>query len=87
MGKKNSIHIRFNATVNFIKNALTQVHKVISNGGKLLVVSTKKQASEQICDLAKETGQYYVNYRWLGGIQTGTPYKTQSRLKNRGSII
>ena len=70
-GEKNSIHIiDLTQTVNFIKNALTQVHKVISNGGKLLVVSTKKQASEQICDLAKETGQYYVNYRWLGGMLT-----------------
>ena len=37
---------------------------------KLLVVSTKKQASEQISDLAKETGQYFVNYRWLGGMLT-----------------
>ena len=39
-------------------------------GGKLLVVSTKKQASEQISELAKDTGQYYVNYRWLGGMLT-----------------
>ena len=37
---------------------------------KLLVVSTKKQASEQVSELAKETGQYYVNYRWLGGMLT-----------------
>jgi small subunit ribosomal protein S2 len=35
-----------------------------------LVVSTKKQASEQISDLATETGQYFVNYRWLGGMLT-----------------
>tara|TARA_B100000963_G_C22622457_1_gene670662 strand:+ start:325 stop:1068 length:744 start_codon:yes stop_codon:yes gene_type:complete len=70
-GEKNSIHIiDLTQTVDFIKNALMQVHKVISNGGKLLLVSTKKQASEQISDLAKETGQYYVNYRWLGGMLT-----------------
>ena len=70
-GEKNSIHIiDLTQTVDFIKNALMQVHKVISNGGKLLVVSTKKQASEQVSDLAKETGQYYVNYRWLGGMLT-----------------
>ena len=43
---------------------------MISSGGKLLLVSTKKQASEQISDLAKETGQYLVNYRWLGGMLT-----------------
>ena len=70
-GEKNSIHIiDLTQTVDFIKNALVQVHKVVANGGKLLVVSTKKQASEQISDLAKETGQYYVNYRWLGGMLT-----------------
>jgi len=70
-GEKNSIHIiDLTQTVEFIKNALGQVHKVISNGGKILVVSTKKQASEQISELAKETGQFYVNYRWLGGMLT-----------------
>ena len=70
-GEKNSIHIiDLTQTVEFIKSALSEVHKIISSGGKLLVVSTKKQASEQISDLAKETGQYYVNYRWLGGMLT-----------------
>ena len=70
-GEKNSIHIiDLTQTVDFIKNALVQVHKVIASGGKLLVVSTKKQASEQISTLAKETGQYFVNYRWLGGMLT-----------------
>ena len=70
-GEKNSIHIiDLTQTVDFLKNALVQVHKVISSGGKLLVVSTKKQASEQVSELAKETGQYFVNYRWLGGMLT-----------------
>ena len=70
-GEKNSIHIiDLTQTVEFIKNALVKVHKVIASGGKLLVVSTKKQASEQISDLAKETEQYFVNYRWLGGMLT-----------------
>jgi small subunit ribosomal protein S2 len=70
-GEKNSIHIiDLTQTIDFIKIALTQVHKVISGGGKILVVSTKKQASEQVSDLAKETNQFYVNYRWLGGMLT-----------------
>ena len=70
-GEKNSIHIiDLTQTVDFLKNALVQVHKVISAGGKLLVVSTKKQASEQVSDLANETGQFFVNYRWLGGMLT-----------------
>ena len=70
-GEKNSIHIiDLTQTVEYIKNALVQIHKTISSGGKLLIVSTKKQASEQVSDLAKETGQFFVNYRWLGGMLT-----------------
>ena len=70
-GEKNSIHIiDLTQTVDFIKKALAEVHKTISAGGKILIVSTKKQASEQVSELAKETGQYYVNYRWLGGMLT-----------------
>ena len=60
-GEKNSIHIiDLTQTVDFLKNALVEVHKVISSGGKLLIVSTKKQASEQVSDLAKETGASIV---------------------------
>ena len=84
-GEKNSIHIiDLTQTVEFLKNALTQVHKVISAGGKLLIVSTKKQASEQVSDLAKETGQYFVNFRWLGGMLTNwnTIQNSIKRLKN-----
>ena len=70
-GEKNSIHIiDLTQTVNFLKNALTVVHKTISSGGKILIVSTKKQASEQVSSLAKDTGQFFVNYRWLGGMLT-----------------
>ena len=70
-GEKNSIHIiDLTQTVVYFKNALTEVYKCISSGGKILIVSTKKQASEQITTLAKETGQFYVNYRWLGGMLT-----------------
>ena len=70
-GEKNSIHIiDLTQTIEFLKNALVQVHKTISAGGKLLVVSTKKQASEQVSQLAEETGQHFVNHRWLGGMLT-----------------
>jgi len=70
-GEKNSIHIiDLTQTVTYIKNALSEIYKCISGGGKILIVSTKKQASEQITNLANETNQYYVNYRWLGGMLT-----------------
>ena len=32
--------------------------------------STKKQAAASIANLAKETSQFYVNHRWLGGMLT-----------------
>ena len=35
-----------------------------------MIVSTKKQAAEQVSSLAQETGQYFVNFRWLGGMLT-----------------
>tara|TARA_B100001093_G_scaffold414717_1_gene404934 strand:- start:4087 stop:4851 length:765 start_codon:yes stop_codon:yes gene_type:complete len=70
-GEKNSIHIiDLTQTVVFFKNALSEMYKCVAAGGKILIVSTKKQASEQVSELAKETDQYYVNYRWLGGMLT-----------------
>lgn len=70
-GKKNSIHIiDLVQTLELTKDALVKVSSVISEGGKILFVSTKKQAAESIANLAKDTSQYYVNYRWLGGMLT-----------------
>ena len=70
-GEKNSIHIiDLTKTVNLIKEAMKEVHKCISSGGKILIVSTKKQASESVLKLANETDQFYVNHRWLGGMLT-----------------
>ena len=70
-GEKNSIHIiDLTQTVVMLKSAMKEVHKCISGGGKILIVSTKKQASETVLKIATETDQYYVNYRWLGGMLT-----------------
>ena len=70
-GRRDSIHIiDLTQTVELIKKALEKVHNTISNRGKILFVSTKKQASESIASLAKDTDQYYVNHRWLGGMLT-----------------
>ena len=52
------------------KVALEKVYNTVANNGKILFVSTKKQASEAIAEVAKETDQYFVNYRWLGGMLT-----------------
>ena len=70
-GKRDSIHIiDLTQTLELTKVALEKVYETISNNGKILFISTKKQASDAIADLAKSTSQYYVNYRWLGGMLT-----------------
>ena len=70
-GSKNSIHIiDLVQTLELVNVALNEIHKCISSGGKILFVSTKKQAAETIANLAKDTSQFYVNHRWLGGMLT-----------------
>ena len=70
-GKRDSIHIiDLTQTLELTKVALEKVYETIANNGKILFVSTKKQASEAIAEVAKETDQYFVNYRWLGGMLT-----------------
>merc|ERR1712021_303857 len=53
--------------------------------GKILFVSTKKQASEAIAEVAKETDQYFVNYRWLGGMLTN--WGTISDMKKTPDLV
>ncbi len=70
-GKRDSIHIiDLTQTLELTNVALQKVYETISNNGKILFISTKKQASEAIAKLAKDTDQYYVNHRWLGGMLT-----------------
>ena len=70
-GSKNSIHIiDLVQTLEMINAALLEIHKCITSGGKILFVSTKKQAAGTIASLAKDTSQFYVNHRWLGGMLT-----------------
>ncbi len=83
-GKRDSIHIiDLTQTLELTKTALEKVYNTIANNGKILFVSTKKQASEAVAEVAKETDQYFVNYRWLGGMLTnwGTISNSIKKLK------
>jgi len=83
-GKRDSIHILdLTQTLELTKLALEKIYNTITNNGKILFVSTKKQASEAIAEVAKETDQYFVNYRWLGGMLTnwGTISNSIKKLK------
>ena len=68
---RENVHIiNLGITIGMLTEALQVIQETISKGGKILFVATKKQASTRISELAKETGQYYVNHRWLGGMLT-----------------
>ena len=83
-GSKNSIHIiDLVQTLEMANAALNEIHKCISSGGRILFVSTKKQATETISELAKDTSQYYVNHRWLGRMQTNLQTISDSIKRNK----
>ena len=70
-GEKNGTHILdLRKSLPLIENALKFALESAKNKKKFLFVSTKKQHSELVENIAKETGNFYVNFRWLGGMIT-----------------
>ncbi|MBL8660312.1 MAG: 30S ribosomal protein S2 [Rhodospirillales bacterium] len=70
-GVRNGIHIiDLEQTAPMLYQALNAVRDVVANGGRVLFVGTKRQASEKVADSARRCGQYFVNHRWLGGMMT-----------------
>jgi small subunit ribosomal protein S2 len=70
-GVRNGTHIiDLEQTVPLLHRGLLAVRDVVAGGGRVLLVGTKRQASEKVADAAKRCGQYYVNHRWLGGMMT-----------------
>ena len=68
---RNGIHIiDLSKTLNQLEAACNFLASTVGKGGKVLFVGTKKQAQQAIKDTAKETGQFYVTERWLGGTLT-----------------
>ena len=77
-GTKNKIHIiDLRITLPLINTALVKLHEIVSRSGKVLIVGTKKQSSVLVDNIARETNQYFINKRWLGG--TLTNWKTISK--------
>ena len=80
--KKNGVHIiDLTQTVPLLDVALARISKIVSSGGRVLFVGTKRQAQLPIKDAATRSSQYYINHRWLGG--TLTNWKTVSNSINR----
>ena len=67
-------------TVKKLESAYEALANIVKDGGKVIFVGTKKQASEACLECATRTNMYYVIERWLGG--TLTNFKTiRSRVK------
>ena len=78
-GDRNGVHILdLQQTVPLLTRALEAVTAVVSRGGRVLFVGTKRAASEQVAEAAGKCGQYYVNHRWLGGMLTNWKTVSQS---------
>ncbi len=89
-GVRNNTHIiDLRQSVPLLHRALEAIRDATAKGERVLMVGTKRQASETIAETAKKTGQYYINHRWLGG--TLTNWKTISnsikRLKDLESRL
>jgi small subunit ribosomal protein S2 len=77
-GARNGIHvIDLEQTMPMLHQGLQAIRDAVSAGGRVLLVGTKRQAQEPVAEAAKRCGQYYVNYRWLGGMLTN--FKTISQ--------
>ena len=50
--------------------ALDFVQATVARGGKVLFVGTKRQAQDAVAEAALQSGQHFVNHRWLGGMLT-----------------
>ncbi len=70
-GQKDGIHIiNLASTIHQLADACRFVYDVVSRGGSVLFVGTKRQAQQAVKDAADRTGMPYVSERWLGGTLT-----------------
>jgi len=83
-GARNGIHIiDLQQTVKMFKDVYEFIRELVSSGGQILFVGTKKQAQDSIKEEAERCGMFYVHHRWLGGTLTNFQTVRQSieRLK------
>jgi small subunit ribosomal protein S2 len=69
--ERNGIHIiDLQQTVKAITTAYNAIRDVVSTGGMVMFIGTKRQAQETVRDEAVRCGMPYVTERWLGGMLT-----------------
>lgn len=78
-GSRGGIHIiDLQQSVPMLHHALEAIRDTVANGGRVLFVGTKRQASQTVKEAASLCGQFYVNHRWLGGMLTNWKTISQS---------
>ncbi len=83
-GVRGDIHIiNLEKTVPMLQDALNFVGTVVANGGTVMLVGTKRNASEAVAEAGARCGMPYVSFRWLGGMMTNfkTVRQSVSRLE------
>ena len=85
-GARDDIYIiDLQKTVAKLEEAYEALTNIVTDGGKVIFVGTKKQAQEACLECAQRTNMFYVTERWLGG--TLTNFKTiRSRVKKLEEI-
>jgi small subunit ribosomal protein S2 len=69
--QRSGIHIiNLEQTLALLEKACTFITDIVSKGGDVLFVGTKKQAQESIEQEARRCGMPFVNQRWIGGMLT-----------------
>jgi small subunit ribosomal protein S2 len=89
-GERNRIHIiNLEKTLPLFNEAMKYLAKLVANGGTILFVGTKRQATDTVRVEAERCGSPYVNHRWLGGMLTNyrTVKKSIERLKLLESVL
>ncbi len=70
-GVKSGVHIiDLQQTASSLIRACNFASQIVSRGGKVLFVGTKRQAQEIIREEAEKADQFHVTNRWLGGTLT-----------------
>ena len=89
-GERNGIHIiNLEKTLPLFTDAAGYIKKLVSNGGTVLFVGSKRAAREAVKSAAERCEMPYVSYRWLGGMLTNFKTIRQSlkRLKELEEIV
>ncbi|MGI6644500.1 MAG: 30S ribosomal protein S2 [Bacilli bacterium] len=80
-GERNGVHIiNLEKTIEAFEEAYDKLKDIVTRGGKVLFVGTRKSHADFVREQAERCGSFYINYRWLGG--TLTNFRTiQGRIR------